>query len=61
MFLIPRDASASKFANMVRRVLPREPHLTAQHARVLPVPDAIIQSDWQWQLAPTYGGGKQRV
>jgi hypothetical protein len=57
IFLIPREASASKFTHMAGRAFPREPHLTAR-ARVLPVPvpDAIVQSDWQWQLTPSCPG-----
>ena len=53
--IFPREAGGTEFADMTRRLATRKSKVTI-HARVLPELDAIVQSDWQGQLAPTYQG-----
>jgi hypothetical protein len=54
----PGETNDSKGADVVRRVKAGEAPFTT-HARALPVPDAIVQSDWHGQVAPTCQGGQR--
>jgi hypothetical protein len=50
--VVPRESGAFELTRMMGPLSSRETAFTTR-ARILPVPDAIAQSDRQGQLAPT--------